>query len=87
MLQETFTKITELQKLYLENKTNISRKLEIAKELINILPVFMNDDNLSKSQKRIVIRCNIILATDLACNSNKIRLREVFKNLQEAFSN
>lgn len=87
MLQETFMKITELQKLYLENKTNTSRKLEIANELINIFSIIMNNSNLSKSQKRTVMKCNVILATDLACNSNKIRLREVFRNLQEALSN
>ncbi|MEM4619390.1 MAG: hypothetical protein QW607_04165 [Desulfurococcaceae archaeon] len=91
MLQETFTRITELQNIYSKNKTNTKIKKEISKELINILSSLMHEDNLSKHQKRTIKRCYILLSIDLEHSevhgSEKIRLREVFTNLQKILSN
>lgn len=87
MLHEILPKITELQKLYSKNKTNTTIKREIAKQLFSILSALINTEELSRTQKRQILRCNIILTMDLSDNSNKIRLREVFTNLQEILSN
>ncbi|MEM4958910.1 MAG: hypothetical protein QXX12_03435 [Nanopusillaceae archaeon] len=90
MLQETLTRITELKKLYSKNKTNTTMKREIAKQLINILSYLTHDDNLSKHQKRTIKKCYILLSIDLEhfdmYGCEKIRLREVFTNLQEILS-
>lgn len=91
MLQETLTRITELQNIYSKSKTNTKIKKEISKELINILSSLMHEDNLSKHQRRIIKRCYILLSIDLEHSevhgSEKIRLREVFTNLQKILSN